>query len=312
MVGFFSLEMSAEQLATRILAEESGVSSDRIRRGDVSHEDFDRFVQASHHLQALPLFIDDTPALSVSALRTRARRLMRQQGLGLIVVDYLQLLRPSVQVRTPRKPGAGDLRHHPRAEGAGQGARCPGAGACRNCRARSSSARTSGRCWPICANRARSSRTPTSSCSSSARNTIYRGDSRCAEPMKPTTSTTTAMSAGRTAYNEVYGTGRDHHRQAAARADRHGQAAFRSRDHQVRQFHRSRLPARPGPDRRRGARSGLAAGERRRPSSPRPGPRRRGGEAVLALSSTSSPRRLGLRDRTRGVAPRSLSAISRC
>ncbi len=100
VVGFFSLEMSAEQLATRILAEESGVSSDRIRRGDVSREDFDRFLQASHQLQSLKLFIDDTPALSVSALRTRARRLMRQQGLGLIVVDYLQLLRPSVQVRT--------------------------------------------------------------------------------------------------------------------------------------------------------------------------------------------------------------------
>jgi replicative DNA helicase len=100
VVGFFSLEMSAEQLAARILAEESGVSSDRIRRGDVSREDFDRFIQASHQLQTLKLFIDDTPALTVAALRTRARRLMRQQGLGLIVVDYLQLLRPSVQVRT--------------------------------------------------------------------------------------------------------------------------------------------------------------------------------------------------------------------
>ncbi len=99
VAGFFSLEMSAEQLATRVLAEESGVSSDRIRRGDISHEDFDRFVQASQRLAALPLFIDDTPALSVSALRTRARRLMRQQGLGLIVIDYLQLLRPSGQVR---------------------------------------------------------------------------------------------------------------------------------------------------------------------------------------------------------------------
>src|SRR5690348_9319557 len=99
VVGFFSLEMSAEQLATRILAEESSVSSDRIRRGDVSHEDFDRFVNASQQLAALKLFIDDTPALSVAALRTRARRLKRQQGLGLIVVDYLQLLRPSSQTR---------------------------------------------------------------------------------------------------------------------------------------------------------------------------------------------------------------------
>jgi replicative DNA helicase len=99
VIGFFSLEMSAEQLATRILAEESGVSSDRIRRGDVSHEDFDKFVRASQQLAALRLFIDDTPALTVSALRTRSRRLMRQQGLGLIIVDYLQLLRASNQVR---------------------------------------------------------------------------------------------------------------------------------------------------------------------------------------------------------------------
>ena len=99
VVGFFSLEMSAEQLATRILAEESGTSSDRIRRGDVSHDDFDRFVQASQRLAAVKLFIDDTPALTISALRTRARRLMRQQGLGLVVIDYLQLLRPSNQLR---------------------------------------------------------------------------------------------------------------------------------------------------------------------------------------------------------------------
>jgi replicative DNA helicase len=99
VVGFFSLEMSAEQLATRILAEESGTSSDRIRRGEVRHEDFDRFVAASQRLSQVPLYIDDTPALSVAALRTRARRLKRQKGLGLIVVDYLQLLRPSSQVR---------------------------------------------------------------------------------------------------------------------------------------------------------------------------------------------------------------------
>src|SRR5579863_258290 len=99
VIGFFSLEMSAEQLATRILAEESGVPSDRIRRGDVRREDFDKFVAASQRLAAVPLYIDDTPALSVAALRTRARRLKRQQGLGLIVIDYLQLLRPSAASR---------------------------------------------------------------------------------------------------------------------------------------------------------------------------------------------------------------------
>ncbi|HLJ65410.1 MAG TPA: DnaB-like helicase C-terminal domain-containing protein, partial [Stellaceae bacterium] len=99
-VGFFSLEMSSEQLATRILAEESRVASDRIRRGDVSHEDFDRFVQASQKLAQIPIFIDDTPALTITGLRTRARRLMRTQGtLGLIIVDYLQLIRSTAAGR---------------------------------------------------------------------------------------------------------------------------------------------------------------------------------------------------------------------
>ncbi len=93
VVGFFSLEMSSEQLATRILAEESGVPSSNIRKGEVSHEDFDRFVQASQTLAAKPFFIDDTPALTIAGLRTRARRLMRQHGLDLIVIDYLQLIR---------------------------------------------------------------------------------------------------------------------------------------------------------------------------------------------------------------------------
>lgn len=91
-VAFFSLEMSAEQLATRILASESGVTSDKIRRGEIKADDFPKFVEVSRRLSTIPLFIDDTPALSVSALRSRARRLKRQEGLGLIVIDYLQLL----------------------------------------------------------------------------------------------------------------------------------------------------------------------------------------------------------------------------
>jgi replicative DNA helicase len=95
VVGFFSLEMSAEQLATRILAEESGVPSDRIRRGDVGNEDFEKFVQASRELAEMPLYIDDTPALTIAALRTRARRLKRQKGLDLVIVDYLQLMQGS-------------------------------------------------------------------------------------------------------------------------------------------------------------------------------------------------------------------------
>ena len=92
-VAFFSLEMSAEQLATRILSEQTGISSDRIRRGEVREEDFPKFVTAAQQLTRMPFFIDDTPGLSVPALRTRARRLKRQHGLGLIVVDYLQLIR---------------------------------------------------------------------------------------------------------------------------------------------------------------------------------------------------------------------------
>jgi replicative DNA helicase len=97
VVAFFSLEMSSEQLATRILADLSGVPSDNIRRGEVRDTDFHKFVEASQQLSNMPLFIDDTPALTISAIRTRARRLKRQNNnaLGLIVVDYLQLIQGS-------------------------------------------------------------------------------------------------------------------------------------------------------------------------------------------------------------------------
>jgi replicative DNA helicase len=93
-VGIFSLEMSSEQLATRLLSEESRVSGERIRKGEISERDFVRFVGVSKELQTLPLFIDDTPAITLSALRTRCRRLKRQKNLSLIVIDYLQLMRP--------------------------------------------------------------------------------------------------------------------------------------------------------------------------------------------------------------------------
>ena len=95
-VAIFSLEMSAEQLATRLLAEEARVSGDRIRRGEIGQRDFDRFVQVSREIGGLPLHIDDTPAITMSALRTRCRRLKRTKGLSLVVIDYLQLMRPSV------------------------------------------------------------------------------------------------------------------------------------------------------------------------------------------------------------------------
>jgi replicative DNA helicase len=94
-VAFFSLEMSAEQLATRILAEVSEVPSEKIRKGEVRDVEFRRFVEASQRLASIPFYIDDTAALSIAQVRTRARRLKRQFGLGLIVIDYLQLLRGS-------------------------------------------------------------------------------------------------------------------------------------------------------------------------------------------------------------------------
>ena len=103
VVAFFSLEMSAEQLAGRIIAERAEVRSDAIRKGELNDDEFDRVLDAARELQSLPLFIDDTPAISVPALRTRARRLKRQQGLSLIVVDYLQLLSPTAAGRSDNR-----------------------------------------------------------------------------------------------------------------------------------------------------------------------------------------------------------------
>ncbi len=94
-VAFFSLEMSADQLATRILAEQSGISSENLRMGKISQQEFRNLARAAGELESLPLYIDDTPGLTIAALRTRARRLKRQRGIGFIVVDYLQLLQGS-------------------------------------------------------------------------------------------------------------------------------------------------------------------------------------------------------------------------
>lgn len=96
-VGFFSLEMSAEQLATRIISEESEVESVKIRRGEVEQHEFDKIYDASRMLEELPLHIDDTGGISIAQLTARARRLKRQHGLGLIIVDYLQLVTGSAR-----------------------------------------------------------------------------------------------------------------------------------------------------------------------------------------------------------------------
>ncbi|CAM4150557.1 replicative DNA helicase [Palleronia rufa] len=93
VVGFYSLEMSAEQLAARILSEASEIPSDQIRRGDMNESEFRRFVDAAKSLESCPIFIDDTPALAISQLAARARRLKREHGLDVLVVDYLQLVK---------------------------------------------------------------------------------------------------------------------------------------------------------------------------------------------------------------------------
>jgi replicative DNA helicase len=92
IVGFFSLEMSAEQLATRVIAEQSGVSSSHIRRGSIDENQFARVVTASREMARIPLYIDQTGGLSIAQLTARARRLKRQRGLDVLVIDYLQLL----------------------------------------------------------------------------------------------------------------------------------------------------------------------------------------------------------------------------
>src|SRR5215467_13335931 len=95
VVGFFSCEMSAEQLATRIIAERTGIPSSNIRRGGITENDFEKIRDYSIELQSLPFYVDETGGLSIAQLMARARRLKRQKGLDLIVVDYIQLLQGS-------------------------------------------------------------------------------------------------------------------------------------------------------------------------------------------------------------------------
>ena len=92
-IAFFSLEMSSEQLSTRILSEQARIASNDIRRGRISDEQFDQFLETSKNIAELPLFIDETPAISIAAMSNRARRIKRLHGLDMVVVDYIQLMR---------------------------------------------------------------------------------------------------------------------------------------------------------------------------------------------------------------------------
>ncbi len=95
VVGFFSLEMSSEQLATRIISEQTEIPSSKIRRGEISETDFEKLVACSQTMQKLPLYIDQTGGISIAQLAARARRLKRQRGLDVIVIDYIQLMQGS-------------------------------------------------------------------------------------------------------------------------------------------------------------------------------------------------------------------------
>jgi replicative DNA helicase len=97
IVGFFSLEMSAEQLATRIISEQTEIPSYRIRRGEIDPADFDRIAAVAREMESIPLYIDETGGLAIAQLAARARRLKRQRGLDLLVIDYIQLLQGSTR-----------------------------------------------------------------------------------------------------------------------------------------------------------------------------------------------------------------------
>ena len=101
-IAFFSLEMSSEQLSTRILAEQSRIKSNDIRRGRISNEQFDKFLETSKNISELPLFIDETPAITISSLSNRARRIKRIHGLDMIIVDYIQLMRGTFNYKDGR------------------------------------------------------------------------------------------------------------------------------------------------------------------------------------------------------------------
>ena len=200
-VAFFSLEMSAEQLANRILAETSKINSHDIRTGKLSNDDFDRLVRASSEINDLPLDIDDTPAVTVSAIRTRCRRLARQNkmggesGLGLVVIDYLQLIAPSHGERTENR--VQEISAITRGlKALAKDLKVPVL-ALSSCRVPSSSAKTSGRSCRTCVNLAPSNRTRTWSCSCSANSTISNAPSPRPRPRKATTSSTSATPSGR-------------------------------------------------------------------------------------------------------------------
>ena len=123
-VAFFSLEMSADQLATRILSTVTQTNGHKMRTGELDNAEFTRIAAAVRELEKLPLYIDDTPGLNINTIRTRARRLKRNKGLGLIVIDYIQLIMGTGSKKDRRQPCTRTVRNFPRLENSRQGTKC--------------------------------------------------------------------------------------------------------------------------------------------------------------------------------------------
>jgi replicative DNA helicase len=160
VVGFFSLEMSSAQLAQRILSEAAEIPSELIRKGDLTEAEFQRYLRAAGELEHCPLYIDDTPALPISQVAARARRLKRSpKGLDLLIIDYLQLVRPAT-AKDSRVNEVSEITQGLKA--IAKELDIPVIALSASCRARWKTARTSARNCRTCANPARSSRTRTS------------------------------------------------------------------------------------------------------------------------------------------------------
>ena len=168
--------MSAEQLATRILSEQAEISSEKIRRGMIDEGEFRKLVEVSREMSEIPLYIDQTGGISVAQLAARARKLKRQKGLDLLVVDYLQLLTGHKRTSEGRVQEVSEITTGLKA--LAKELDVPIVALSQLSRQVEKPRRQAPAARPTCANRARSSRTPTSSCSCSARSTTWSARSR--------------------------------------------------------------------------------------------------------------------------------------
>ena len=168
-VGFFSLEMSKEQLFMRMLTAEARIDAHRFRSGYLNEKDYGRLSHALGTLAEARVFIDDTASIGVLEMRAKARRLQAEHGLHLLIIDYIQLMQGRGRFESRQAETRVDLAL---AQGAGQGAARSRSSRCRSSRARRRRAPITARSSRTCASRARSSRTPTSSCSSTAKSSI--------------------------------------------------------------------------------------------------------------------------------------------